>query len=829
MTAMRTPFSADQKPSFAPRAGKGVIALSGVSKMFGPTLANVDVCLHIARGDVLGLVGGNGAGKSTLMRILCGVFRPDTGTLSVDGTVLALEDFDAKAAQGLGIRIVHQELSLCSNLTVAENFFLEAPQAAHCRPGWREVYRQRARAALDAVFPGNGINVHKKVEGLPIGERQMVEIARAVATPGVRLIILDEPTSSLGLERSRQLRAYIHDKAAAGLSFIFISHKLFEVIDVANAVAVLRNGRLVWHGEARDVAVHDLVTMMGGAVQPVAARREVGATGEAAVRIKGDVAALIGHEVALRRGEIVGVAGLEGSGQKELLHRLFAPGRGDAVTLERTGKASFVSGDRQKEGVFPLWTVLANIGLGRVAQRPSLALVSDAAERDAMRPMTDRLQLDAARLKFGILDLSGGNQQKALVARALVTDAPIVLLDDPTRGVDVAAKRDFYALAREMAQAGRLVVWYSTEDLEFLQCDRVLVFAHGRIVRELVREEISEKAIVDSSFTPAVTADAGSGALKAAGVDGAPSWTDRLVDAAPFATLAFVLAAMVLANPATASVFGLDLLLSPAIPLVLVALAQMFIVGGSEIDLGIGAFAGLINVISATWLFDMPAYGSLALAGIMLLYPLLGFLIQARRIPAIVVTLGASFVWMGIAYTMQPTPGGSSPDWLTALVSWSVPGVPTSLIILLLAGLVALAIDRTPLGVVLRAFGNNPVAMQRCGWSAERYGALRYFLAGLFGIAAGLSLTAINTASDYNSGGTYTLLSVAAVMIGGCSLMGGSISALGVVAGSVTLALIGALLGMMNVPSDFTAAVQGVLLLVILGMRAAVAGGREEE
>ena len=300
MTAMRTPFSADQKPSFAPRAGKGVIALSGVSKMFGPTLANVDVSLHIARGDVLGLVGGNGAGKSTLMRILCGVFRPDTGTLSVDGTMLALEDFDAKAAQDLGIRIVHQELSLCSNLTVAENFFLEAPQAAYYRPGWREVYRQRARAALDAVFPGNGINVHKKVEGLPIGERQMVEIARAVATPGVRLIILDEPTSSLGLERSRQLRAYIHDKAAAGLSFIFISHKLFEVIDVANAVAVLRNGRLVWHGEARDVVVHDLVTMMGGAVQPVAARREVGATGEAAVRIKGDVATLIGHEVTLR-------------------------------------------------------------------------------------------------------------------------------------------------------------------------------------------------------------------------------------------------------------------------------------------------------------------------------------------------------------------------------------------------------------------------------------------------------------------------------------------------------------------------------------------------
>ncbi|MDQ0390536.1 ATP-binding cassette domain-containing protein [Labrys monachus] len=828
MTASPLP-AADPKPSFAPRAGEGVIALGGITKAFGPTVANADVSLHIARGDVLGLVGGNGAGKSTLMRILCGVFRPDSGTLNVDGRPVPFDGFDARAAQDAGIRIVHQELSLCSNLTVAENFFLEAPEAARYRPGWREVYRRRARAALDAVFPDNGINVHRRVEALPIGERQMVEIARAVATPGVRLVILDEPTSSLGLERSRQLRAYVHEKAAAGLSFIFISHKLFEIIDVASVVAVLRNGRMVWHGEASGVAVHDLVTLMGGvAAEAESAGARAGADGEVMVRVKGEVAALLGHEVELRRGQIVGLAGLEGSGQKELLHRLFAPGRGDAATLECRGKASFVSGDRQKEGVFPLWTVLANIGLGRIVGRAPLAWISDAAERAAMQPVTDRLQLDAGRLRSGILDLSGGNQQKALVARALVTDAPIVLLDDPTRGVDVAAKQDFYALARAMADNGRLVVWYSTEDLEFLQCDRVLVFAQGRIVSELERGAISEKAIVDASFT-ALEAGTPGGRPRAGSRDAGASWAGRLVELAPFATLALVFAAMILANPATASVFGLDLLLSPAVPLVLVALGQMFIVGGSEIDLGIGAFAGLVNVISATVLFDDPAYGVLALAGAALAYPVLGLLIQMRRIPAIVVTLGASFIWMGVAYTMQPTPGGASPDWLSALVGWSIPGVPTSLVILLVAGLCALVVDRTPLGVALRAFGNNPLAMARCGWPAARYGALRYFIAGLFAIAAGLSLTAINTASDYNSGGTYTLLSVAAVVIGGCSLIGGSISSMGVIAGSVTLALIGALLGMMNVPSDFTAAVQGVLLLAILALRAAVAGGRDEE
>ncbi|MDQ0469265.1 ATP-binding cassette domain-containing protein [Labrys wisconsinensis] len=819
----------DSPAEASPAAAAPVVSLVGITKAFGPTLANCDVSLAIARGDVVGLVGGNGAGKSTLMRALCGVARPDSGTIAFGGEALSFDAYDTGQAQARGIRIVHQELSLCANLSVAENFFLEAPEAARPRPGWRAAYRGRARAALDAVFPGNGIDVDREVGQLPIGERQMVEIARAVATPGVRLVILDEPTSSLGLERSRQLRGFIHARAAEGLAFIFISHKLFEIIDVANRVAVLRNGRLIWEGETGRTTVPDLVRLMGGeaAAHDGRPHRARAAPGDVLVRLSGDVTAALGRDVELRRGEIVGLAGLEGSGQKVLLHNVFAPGRADSAGVRRLAPAAFVSGDRQREGVFPLWTVLANIGLARIAGGAGLELLSQTAEQAAARPAAERLRLDADRLASNILDLSGGNQQKALVARALACDAPIILLDDPTRGVDVAAKRDFYAVTRDIAEADRLVLWHSTEDLEFLECDRVLVFANGRIVRDLGPGEISEQAIVDASFTPA---DAGAPAAAAARHhDGSRAWAGRLVGAAPFLSLALVLAVMVLANPRTASVFGLDLLLMPAVPLVLVALGQMFVIGGSEIDLGAGAFAGLANVISATLLFDTPAFGLVALAGTLVLYGVLGAVIQLRRIPAIVVTLGASFIWTGLAYTLQPTPGGASPDWLTALFAWSVPGVPSSLLIIGLIAILALTIDRSPLGVTLRAFGNNPAAMARGGWPAPTYAAIRYVLAGLFGMAAGLSLTAINTASDFNAGSTYTLLGVAAAVIGGCSLIGGRISAPGVVAGAVTLSLIGALLGMLGVSSDFNAAVQGILLLAILAMRTAVAHGRDEE
>ena len=201
-----------------------IVRARNLTKIYGPTRANDDVSLTVSCGDVIGLVGGNGAGKSTLMRMLCGTTPPDSGTIDFGDEAQANSAYDAGIAQQRGIRIVHQELSLCSNLSVAENFYLEAPEDAKSRPGWRGVYRERARAALDAVFPGHGIDVDAEAGQLPIGERQMVEIARTVAAPGVKLVILDEPTSSLGLERSRQLRAYIHARAVEGLAFIFISH-----------------------------------------------------------------------------------------------------------------------------------------------------------------------------------------------------------------------------------------------------------------------------------------------------------------------------------------------------------------------------------------------------------------------------------------------------------------------------------------------------------------------------------------------------------------------------------------------------------------------------
>ena len=401
------------------------------------------------------------------------------------------------------------------------------------------------------------------------------------------------------------------------------------------------------------------------------------------------------------------------------------------------------------------------------------------------------------------------------MSRAVAAKTPIVLLDDPTRGVDIATKQDFYRLCSQLAREGRTLVWHTTEDAELLACDRVLVFAKGQIVRELAGAQLTEEAIVAASFS-----SLGTSGSRTEGQQVESSLASRLVGAAPFIGLVLVLSVMIAANPSVASVFGLDLLLMPALSLVLVTEAQMFVVGGSEIDLGVGAFAGLVSVLSATWLYDQALLGAAVIVVALAVYALIGAVIQGRKIPAIIVTLGASFIWAGLGYSIQPTPGGTSPEWLTAMTSWSIsPYVPTSVVLIAAVALLGALLDRSPLGVILRGFGSNPHAMVASGWPPIRFAMVRYLIAGAFAAAAGLSLTSINASSDINSGNSYTLLSVAAVVMGGCALTGGIVAPIGAVIGAVTLSLIGALLGALGVSSDFNAAAQGAVLIALLAMR----------
>ncbi len=289
----------------------------------------------------------------------------------------------------------------------------------------------------------------------------------------------------------------------------------------------------------------------------------------------------------------------------------------------------------------------------------------------------------------------------------------------------------------------------------------------------------------------------------------------------PAAALIAMLTVIFAMEPRALSYFGLTLLLNFALPAVFAAMAQMAVIAAGDIDLGLGPFISLVNCIGATWLTVRPAIGAIALALLIGAYTAMGALIHLRRLPSIVVTLGASFVWLGLALLILPTPGGSAPAWLTKLLAARPPGLPLPVLVSIVAGVIGwLALMRTSYGTVLRGIGGNPRAVARAGWSLLGGRVVLYAAAGVLGILAGLALTGLNTAGDATVGTQYTLVSIAAVIVGGSEFVGGIVSPAGAVIGAWIMLLTGSLLTFLNISTDWQLSVQGGILIVVLGLRA---------
>ncbi len=461
-----------------------LVSLESISRSFGQVQALDSASLDIAPGRMVSVMGHNGAGKSTLMQVLAGTLRPDAGTIRIAGADLS-GGYDVRVARAQGLRTVFQELSLCPNLRVFECTRIE--HAALRGFGWRARARRLIRDALDAVFPGHGIDPDAVVADLPLGERQMVEVARAFTETDVpvRLVLLDEPTSSLDARAAEQMLRYTRVARARGTALVFISHRLAEVLTYADEIVVMRDGRTVGGGPTETFTEHRLVEMMGVVRPPAGAMTASPEPGAVRVRNGG---------VMAHAGEVIGLAGLAGHGQRDLLQLVFA---------SSDGGAAYVSGDRQTEGVFPLWSVADNLTIGSLAGISRGGWIDGGRENALARDWRDRLGIRVPDVGHAITGLSGGNQQKVLVARAFAAGAPTILLDDPLRGVDVGTKRDLYGQIRDAAATGRCFLWYTTENEELVHCDRVYVFYQGRITDEIPRAELTEERVIRSSFSTA--------------------------------------------------------------------------------------------------------------------------------------------------------------------------------------------------------------------------------------------------------------------------------------------------------------------------------------
>ncbi len=486
-------------------AGGGTLLVDfkGVEKSYGAVRALDGVDLSLSQGECVGIVGHNGAGKSTLMHVLNGGVTPDRGRL-----VFAGEDqrgWSAARAKALGLRSVFQELSLCPNLTVAENARVYHPSVRGF--GWRRRAGRLILDRLDEIFPGHGVSAPDLVQDLSIGRRQMVEIARAftVSDAAARLVVLDEPTSSLDAHTAGQLLAYVRRSVAEGLSCVLISHILGEVLATCDRILVMRDGKVVAEDHSHNLSRAKLVAAMGGVEgeAPLSAARRAG-DGARPMRLRirperqHDGRELVAHE-----GEIVGLAGLAGHGQTELLLAAF-----DAASRSRRGQmvegpVALVAGDRVSDGVFPQWSIAENIGVRSLKRLRAGFLVSPRLEEELANAWRQRIRIRTPDVGHNILSLSGGNQQKALFARALASDARLVLMDDPMRGVDYGTKIEVYDLIRAEAASGRTFLWYTTETEELKNCDRIYIFRNGAVVAELTRDELTEERIIHSSFAGA--------------------------------------------------------------------------------------------------------------------------------------------------------------------------------------------------------------------------------------------------------------------------------------------------------------------------------------
>ncbi|MTV41444.1 sugar ABC transporter ATP-binding protein [Duganella radicis] len=486
-----------------------LLQLTSVAKRFGGVIALRDVSMAVRAGEVMALVGENGAGKSTLVKILTGIYQPDGGSFGLDGRPLVLRG--PQAAARAGITAVHQETVMFDELSVAENIYL----GHQPRRGWTrridwpsmESSAQTLLRRLEVDIP-----VRAKVKDLSIAQRHFVEIARALSQDA-RVVIMDEPTAALSRQEIHELYRIVGQLKAAGKAVIFITHKFDEIFSVCDSYTVLRDGQFIASGALADIDEAGLVALMvGRSVSEVYPKAQV-APGETVLDVRGLSHPSEFDEVSfsLRRGEVLGVYGLVGAGRSETMQGLFGltpdvSGEvridGRQVVIHSAAEAirhglALVPEDRQHHGAMLEMSILENSTLACLDGFGKLLAGKRQAERDLARRYAERLELKAAHFEQAMQELSGGNQQKVVLAKWLATNPKVIILDEPTKGIDIGSKAAVHRFISQLVGQGLAVVLVSSELPEVLGLsDRIMVMYHGRVQRTFTRAEASAELVV---------------------------------------------------------------------------------------------------------------------------------------------------------------------------------------------------------------------------------------------------------------------------------------------------------------------------------------------
>jgi len=485
-----------------------VLRLTGISKRFGAVQALTDVDVALFANEVHALVGENGAGKSTLVKILAGIHHPDAGRIQLSGEDLVLSG--PAAARDLGIAVIHQHPNLFPDLTVAENVFVgRLPRNGVRGVDWGELNRTAQR-----LFENLGVkqSVSVPVRGLSVADQQLVEIAKSLSLDA-RVLVMDEPTASLSSHEVERLFTIIRQLRARGVAILFVDHRMEEVFEIADRVSVLRDGRHVITAPINELNPAEAIRHMVGRRLETLFPKEQATIGEIALEVRGLTRRGVFSNASfqVRRGEILGLAGLVGAGRTEIARVLFGIDRADAGEVLVAGKHAeikspkdamrlgivYVPEDRHAQGLVLDFSIAANVSLPIVERLSRLLVVDRVQERQIATDYSKQLQVRSTGVEQVASGLSGGNQQKVVLAKWLATKPTVLLLDEPTQGVDIGAKAEVHRIISQLAGQGMAIVLISSELLEVLgMADRIVVLHEGRVAAEFARDDATQERVM---------------------------------------------------------------------------------------------------------------------------------------------------------------------------------------------------------------------------------------------------------------------------------------------------------------------------------------------
>jgi ribose transport system ATP-binding protein len=819
---------------------ESTMVLSAISKNYDGVAALTDVSLDIRPGEVHALLGENGAGKSTLMGVASGTTAPDTGTITVRGQLV--ERLTPGDATGLGIAIVHQHPAVLPDMTVAENIRVAVPAEFLGKGDEQPV---TMRAMLTDV--GSSAHLDDRVGSLSVAQRHLLELAKAlVVSPS--LLILDEPTAPLGPDSVDLLFERVRRAASHGTAVVYITHRLAEVRELAQRVTVLRDGKLRGSATVDSITDDELLALIVGRQldSTFPPKHDTVETDDQLLAVEH----LDGHgftdvSFTARRGEIIGVSGIVGNGQSSLLRALagLEPFSG-SVTIGSSGHTSkdlrrysaYLPADRHAEGLMMSLSVRENAAISALKKFKSGFFLSRRKETDGVGRELAALDVKTASQETVVSALSGGNQQKVVLARALLSQPAILVADEPTQGVDVGARAEIYRILREVSSNGVPVVVASSDakELEGL-CDRVLVMSRGAVVDVFEGPDVNEERLIHS----AVRATTHTKQVATSTSTSGSTRVGRFLqgDYAPVAILALVMLALgvyVFAhNSRYLSAFNITSVMTSCAALGFIALGQTvaLLIGG--IDLSVGPLAGFLVVIGSFFLNADKAV-PVMLLGLVVMWlaaagtgAINGSLIRFAKFTPVAATLAAYIALQGLSFLLRDSPGGTIASSVTGLIKTKVGPVPIVFVLLVIVAFVMEYVLRyRTWGLRIRAVGSNEESARRVGVRIDRTVILAYVACSSFVFLGSVILLAQLGIGDPTQGVGYTLSSITAVVLGGTSLLGGRGTFVGTLLGAGLIVQVLNATVFLNLSQSWQYFFQGALIVAAAVIYSQVRGAR---